>query len=254
MRAGTVDSQYSRLRPDLAPRHPTRTSQWQRSTFRQTAPACVMDPRSRTPARSANLNQFIQSAGPGGEVLLLADQGAYQQNTQLSISKGGTDGAPVTIRGIDSSGDPMAAEIVGTRSPELDLRHERRATSCSACCPAPTIWCSRTSPPERRQRRVPDRRGHLESHHPRRRRQPMSPASSRTTCRAPRPPPPSTASRLQDVNVTDYSRSVIRLQYDTHDVRHRQRGRRQRAQLRRALCLRHRARWHGARCRHLRQR
>jgi Ca2+-binding RTX toxin-like protein len=65
----------------------------------------------------SSLNQFIQAAGPGGEVLLLADQGAYQQNTQLSITKGGTDGAPVTIRGIDSSGHPMAAEIVGSRSP-----------------------------------------------------------------------------------------------------------------------------------------
>jgi len=65
----------------------------------------------------SNLNQFIQAAGPGGEVLLLADQGAYQQNTQLSITKGGTDGAPVTIRGIDGSGHPMAAEIVGSRSP-----------------------------------------------------------------------------------------------------------------------------------------
>lgn len=64
-----------------------------------------------------NLNQFIQAAGPGGEVLLLADEGAYQQNTQISITKGGGEGAPVTIRGIDSNGNPMAAEIVGARSP-----------------------------------------------------------------------------------------------------------------------------------------
>ena len=63
----------------------------------------------------ASLNKYIAAAGPGGQVLLLADQGAYQQNTQLSITKGGTDGAPVTIRGIDSSGNPMAAEIVGSR-------------------------------------------------------------------------------------------------------------------------------------------
>ncbi|HJT12926.1 MAG TPA: hypothetical protein VJ790_09925, partial [Dongiaceae bacterium] len=64
----------------------------------------------------SGLNQFIQAAGPGGEVLLLADQGPYQQNAQLSISKGGTEGAPVTIRGIDGSGNSMAAEIVGSRS------------------------------------------------------------------------------------------------------------------------------------------
>jgi Ca2+-binding RTX toxin-like protein len=63
-----------------------------------------------------SLNKYIQQAGAGGEVLLLADQGAYQQNTQLSITAGGAAGAPVTIRGIDSSGNPMAAEIVGARA------------------------------------------------------------------------------------------------------------------------------------------
>ena len=64
----------------------------------------------------ANINKYIKSAGPGGEVLLIADKGAYQQNTQLSITGGGTDGAPVTIRGIDSAGNPMAAEFIGNRS------------------------------------------------------------------------------------------------------------------------------------------
>ncbi len=64
----------------------------------------------------SNLNKYIGSAGPGGEVLLLADQGVYQQNSQLSITKGGTAGAPVTIRGIDSDGDPMAAEFAGSRA------------------------------------------------------------------------------------------------------------------------------------------
>ena len=62
-----------------------------------------------------NLNKYIGQAGPGGQVLLLADQGAYQQSTQLSIYSGGTAGAPVTIRGIDSQGNPMAAEIAGNR-------------------------------------------------------------------------------------------------------------------------------------------
>ena len=63
----------------------------------------------------SSLNKYIQAAGPGGQVLLLADQGAYQQNTQLTITSGGADGAPVTIRGIDSQGNPMAAEILGAR-------------------------------------------------------------------------------------------------------------------------------------------
>src|SRR5262245_7187540 len=63
----------------------------------------------------SSLNKYIAAAGPGGQVLLVADQGTYQQNTQLSITAGGTDGAPVTIRGIDSSGNPMAAEFAGSR-------------------------------------------------------------------------------------------------------------------------------------------
>jgi len=63
-----------------------------------------------------NLNSYITAAGAGGEVLLIADKGSYQQNTQLSITAGGAAGAPVTIRGIDSSGNPMAAEFLGSRA------------------------------------------------------------------------------------------------------------------------------------------
>ena len=69
----------------------------------------------------ANLNKYIKAAGPSGEVLLLADKGAYQQNTQIAITAGGADGAPVTIRGIDSNGNPMAADIRGARSQDWTL-------------------------------------------------------------------------------------------------------------------------------------
>src|SRR5687767_1330069 len=65
----------------------------------------------------SSLNSLIAAAGPGGEVLVIADQGAYQQGAQVSITNGGAAGAPVTIRGVDSAGNPMAAEIVGTRDP-----------------------------------------------------------------------------------------------------------------------------------------
>jgi len=64
----------------------------------------------------SNLNSFIGAAGAGGQVLLLADQGAYQQNTYVAISRGGIEGSPVTVRGVDSAGNPMAAEIVGSRA------------------------------------------------------------------------------------------------------------------------------------------
>src|SRR4051812_28453708 len=64
----------------------------------------------------ANMNTFIGVAGAGGQVLLLADQGAYHPSSPVQISRGGTEGAPVTVRGVDSAGNTMAAEIVGTRA------------------------------------------------------------------------------------------------------------------------------------------
>src|SRR3546814_8543949 len=49
-----------------------------------------------------DLPQLIAAAGPGGEVLLLADQGDYTAPTgALAIVAGGTASAPVTIRGVD---------------------------------------------------------------------------------------------------------------------------------------------------------
>jgi serralysin len=64
----------------------------------------------------ADLNAFIAAAGPGGEVLLRADEGPYQQNIEIALTSGGAPDAEVTIRGIDGDGDPMPAEIIGTRA------------------------------------------------------------------------------------------------------------------------------------------
>ncbi len=75
-------------------------------------------------ANAATLNdlpQLIAAAGPGGQVLLLADQGAYAAPTgALAIVAGGTASAPVTIRGVDSAGHVMAATIAGTRTEPFD--------------------------------------------------------------------------------------------------------------------------------------
>jgi len=75
-------------------------------------------------ANAATLNdlpRLIAAAGPGGQVLLLADQGAYAAPTEpLAIVAGGTAAAGVTIRGIDSAGNAMAAVIEGTRAVPFD--------------------------------------------------------------------------------------------------------------------------------------
>lgn len=75
-------------------------------------------------ANAATLNdlpQLIAAAGPGGQVLLLADQGAYAAPIgALAIVAGGTASAPVTIRGVDGAGNAMAATIAGTRTEPFD--------------------------------------------------------------------------------------------------------------------------------------
>ena len=62
-----------------------------------------------------NLPGFIKAAGPGGEVRLIADKGAYKMTSEIAITAGGAAGAPVTIHGTDSSGHALAAQLVGTR-------------------------------------------------------------------------------------------------------------------------------------------
>ena len=165
----------------------------------------------------ASLNQFIQAAGPGGEVLLLADQGAYQQNTQLSINKGGTDGAPVTIRGIDSSGNPMAAEIVGSRSPSWTYGMSEGNELFRLLSGANNLVFEdlTTSNFGNGVFRVGADISNLT----------IRDVDANNVCRFIENYVSGTATSatisgliVEDINVTDYSRSVIRLQYDTHNV------------------------------------
>jgi Ca2+-binding RTX toxin-like protein len=63
------------------------------------------------------IGSMISAAEPDDEVLMLADQGAYTLTGAaiIIVGGGGTDGHPIVIRGIDSAGNTMRAEIVGTR-------------------------------------------------------------------------------------------------------------------------------------------
>jgi hypothetical protein len=67
-------------------------------------------------ARLSALPTLVDKAGPGGEVLLRADQGAYEVTSTIQLRAGGKAGAAVTIRGADASGAPRAAEIVSDRN------------------------------------------------------------------------------------------------------------------------------------------
>lgn len=70
-------------------------------------------------ANAASLSQLaagVQKVGAGGSVLLLADQGSYALTNPLILKAGGTASAPVTIKGVDSHGKDMDAQFVGTRA------------------------------------------------------------------------------------------------------------------------------------------
>lgn len=67
-----------------------------------------------------DLPAFIEEAGPGGLILLRADQGAYEVSGPILISAGGQTGLPVIIRGSDGAGNPMQAEISGSRTSPYD--------------------------------------------------------------------------------------------------------------------------------------
>src|SRR5215510_14506088 len=64
----------------------------------------------------SDLQKFIKAAGPGGEVRLIADKGAYHVTNEITLSAGGASGAPVTIHGVSSSGAAMSATFTGTRA------------------------------------------------------------------------------------------------------------------------------------------
>lgn len=64
----------------------------------------------------SSLSKFVGSAGPSGEILLRADQGAYKVSSPIALNKGGALGAPVKIKGVDQGGAAMKAEFVGTRA------------------------------------------------------------------------------------------------------------------------------------------
>ncbi len=66
------------------------------------------------------LPQILATAAPNTQVWLLADRGPYKVTEQLTIAHGGALAAPVVIRGVDKDGEPMAAEIVGTRVEPYD--------------------------------------------------------------------------------------------------------------------------------------
>jgi len=63
---------------------------------------------------------LLSRAAPGTTVALRADLGQYHVTRPILIGSGGTVDRPIIVTGVDGSGRPMKAEIVGTRSEPYD--------------------------------------------------------------------------------------------------------------------------------------
>jgi hypothetical protein len=63
-----------------------------------------------------DINEMVRLAGPGGTVHILAGPDSYRMTDPIAISHGGVPGEPVTIMGVDSTGAPAKARIIGART------------------------------------------------------------------------------------------------------------------------------------------
>src|SRR3546814_8809149 len=80
-------------------------------------------------ASIGSLNTMIGRAGPGGEVLLLADHGDYNVTGILGITRGGAEGQPVVVSGIDSAGNTTGAHFTGSHPADRSEAHTSESQS-----------------------------------------------------------------------------------------------------------------------------
>lgn len=171
---------------------------------------------SANAAPLTSLNSMVAKAGAGGSVLMRADQGAYTAKA-INITNGGAEGDPVTIKGVDAAGRDMAIDINGSRARDgtavtsrggevfvlsgsasnlkfinIDFHDVLNAYRVKSAVSNIEIGKSETTNVQRFfENRADENSG-----------------------------APATISGLNihDVKVSGYSKNVIRLQYDTHDV------------------------------------
>jgi len=163
-----------------------------------------------------SLDKAVQLAGPGGNVYMLADQGDYNVTAPINLCHGGTSSAPTTVMGVNSDGSAADIHINGTRpvvySPANDPGNEtfkllagadnlvfmnmefsNVASAFRVCADVSNLTIENMS--------ASNVKRFFEDY-----------ANGSNTS--------ATISGLtiQDVSVVGFSKSVIRLQYDSHDV------------------------------------
>ncbi len=83
------------------------------------APSASGDASGSSPDDAQSLtriNRVIKAASPGDEIVILADRGPYLDQSSATIWRGGTPEAPITIRGGAADGSPATPLIQSTRS------------------------------------------------------------------------------------------------------------------------------------------
>ena len=167
-----------------------------------------------------SLDAMIQKAGPGGTVLLKADEGVYNIGSRsIGIAHGGTDGSPVTIKGVDSSGHDMAAQIVGNRPLDATAATSPGGQALVMNAGASNLVFSNFDIKNVQNAfRVAADVSNIEIGHVQ-----ATNVQRFFEDRQANDDPTKTATisglNIHDVNVTGYSKGVIRLQFDTHDVK-----------------------------------
>jgi hypothetical protein len=68
----------------------------------------------------SDVSGFVARLSRGGEILFRADTGPYEVTDKVTISTGGATGAPVVLRGVDGNGQPAKAVLHGTRATPYD--------------------------------------------------------------------------------------------------------------------------------------
>jgi hypothetical protein len=167
-------------------------------------------------AAISQLPDAVQKVGAGGSILLLADQGSYSLASPLILRAGGTASAPISIKGVDIQGNSMDAQFIGTRAQDWSSGAAEGQDAIRLMSDANNLSFENLSFKDVANAfRVGADISNLSISH----------ASAQNVAHfledyASGSNKTATISGLvvNDVTVSGYSKSVVRLQYDTHDV------------------------------------
>ena len=168
-------------------------------------------------ASITSLDSMIKKAGAGGEVLFAADKGNYAVSKQIDIWAHGADGAAITIKGVNSAtGEAANAVIEGTRPATYAIGNASgnelfKFQAGSGHLTFQNFTINNTGTAFRAAGDVSDIAiEHVDANNVARFFEDYAGGANKTATIS--------GLTIRDVSVEGFSKGVIRLQYDTHDV------------------------------------